>query len=98
MTTKLTNILCAAGLTVSMMFLLSGCEKEGPAEKAGKKIDQAVEQTKENLQDAKETVEDKMTTQGPAEEAGEKIDKSVEKAKKNALEAKENVEEAVKTN
>lgn len=62
------------------LFLLvgiSGCEKEGPAEKMGEKIDQSVEEVK----DAAEEAGDKLTGQGPAEEVGEKIDESVEEVK-----------------
>jgi hypothetical protein len=45
---------------------LLGCEK-GPMEKAGQKIDSAV---------------DKITGTGPAEKAGEKIDEAVRELKK----------------
>jgi len=88
MTTKWTKILCVTGIALGMMFMITACEKEGPAEKAGEKIDQAIEKTQE-------TVEDKMTTQGPAEKAGEKIDETVDAAEEKAKEAKKNVKEAV---
>ncbi len=40
------------------VFALSGCEEQGPMEKTGEKIDQAVEETKEDLRQTKEKVED----------------------------------------
>ena len=46
--------------------LLPGCEK-GPAQKAGEKIDRAVDQ---------------LSGKGPAEKAGERIDKAVDELKK----------------
>jgi hypothetical protein len=48
---------------------LSACEQEGPAERAGERVDEAAER-------AKEAVE----PQGPAERAGEKADEAVERA------------------
>jgi predicted small lipoprotein YifL len=50
---------------------LVACEKEGPVERAGKQIDQGIENTKDALQDA-------VQGQGPAEKAGEKIDRAME--------------------
>jgi hypothetical protein len=44
-----------------------GCEREGPVERAGKGIDQAVEAAK-----------DKLDPAGPAEKAGKKVDRAVE--------------------
>jgi hypothetical protein len=48
-------------LAILGIFLLNGCE--GPAEKKGKKIDNAIEEVK-----------DKVQNKGPAQKAGEKID------------------------
>ena len=47
--------------------LLAGCEQKGPAEKAGQKIDKAVEDTGKELQKAGEKVGEKL------EEAGKKV-------------------------
>ena len=52
-------------LGVGALFFFAGCEAEGPAEKAGEKIDQGV-------QDAKDAV----NPSGPAEDVGAKIDKA----------------------
>ena len=50
------------------MALLAGCEQKGPAEKAGQKIDKAVEDTGKELQKA-------------GEKAGEKLDEAAKKVK-----------------
>jgi len=47
-----------------------GCERQGPVEKAGKQVDQAVEAAK-----------DKLNPEGPVEKAGKKVDQAVEDAK-----------------
>jgi hypothetical protein len=44
-----------------------GCERQGPAERAGQEIDRVVEEAK-----------DKLTPAGPAEKAGQKADHAVE--------------------
>jgi hypothetical protein len=44
-----------------------GCERQGPAERAGKEIDRVVEDAK-----------DKLDPSGPAEKAGKTIDRAVE--------------------
>jgi len=49
-----------------MVFALGGCRSEGPAERAGRKLD--------------ETVDDLTRSKGPVERAGEKIDKAVDSA------------------
>ena len=38
----------------SLMFVAIGCEKEGSAEKAGKKIDQTLDSIKGKINEAKE--------------------------------------------
>lgn len=49
-------------ITVLMMIVLmaglSGCTKEGPVEKAGKKVDKAIEKAGEQTQKAGEKVRD----------------------------------------
>ena len=63
-------------LSVLAGLTLAGCGEKGPAEQAGEKVDQAVEQAKDAIEDAGQ--------QGPAEKAGEAIDKKVEELKENA--------------
>ena len=67
-------------ITLALTLLAFGCDSPGPAEKAGEKIDNAVESTK----DAAGEAVDKITGQGPAEKVGEKIDKTAEKVKESA--------------
>jgi len=67
------------GLLIGMMTIsLWACEKKGPGEKAGEKIDHAAEETKEGMEEAGEAVQDKLDPQGPAEEAGEKVDEAMD--------------------
>ncbi len=52
-------------LTASMILIVlsvgfAGCTKEGPAEKAGKKIDKAIEKTGEQLEKAGENIKDAL--------------------------------------
>jgi hypothetical protein len=61
--------------TLALTLLTFGCDSQGPAEKAGEKIDNAVESTN----DAAGEAADKITGQGPAEKAGESIDETAGK-------------------
>lgn len=47
-------VLCAA----SMLFQLSACESEGPAERAGEKIDRAAEKGDNAVERAEDKVKD----------------------------------------
>jgi hypothetical protein len=60
---KTLTMLAAAALVVG---LLSGCE-QGPMEKAGEKVDKAM---------------DSLSGKGPVEKAGERVDKAVDQLKK----------------
>ena len=60
---------------MSAIFGLAGCQKEGTAEKAGKKIDQATENTGKTLEKAKQSLS------GKAEKTGEYLDDSAITAK-----------------
>lgn len=51
---RLLFMILAAGFTLG----LAGCEKEGPAEKAGKEIDQAVEDVGEAIEEAGDEIRD----------------------------------------
>jgi hypothetical protein len=64
------RVLGSALLVMGGALVGVGCEREGPVEQAGKKVDQAVEQAK-----------DKLNPEGPVEKAGKKIDQAVEQAK-----------------
>ncbi|MCB2218719.1 hypothetical protein [Desulfofustis glycolicus] len=66
----LTLLLCLLAL-----FVFTACESEGPAEQAGEKIDNAVEEAQEGLEEAGDAIED------TAEEAGEKIEDAGDKVR-----------------
>lgn len=66
-------------LLVSAVTGLTACKEEGPAEKAGKKVDQAVEKTNENIEKQSEAiqqnVEKRDETMGrKSESLGEYVD------------------------
>jgi hypothetical protein len=44
-------------LSVALGFALAGCHKEGPAEKAGKKVDKVIEKAGEKAEEAGDKVE-----------------------------------------
>ncbi len=53
----------AQGVITALMIIilsvgLSGCAKEGPVEKAGKKVDKAIEKAGEQIEKAGEKVKD----------------------------------------
>ena len=57
---KLHHGILSAILTGMLVMGLSACEKEGPAEKAGKAMDEAASDVAEGAEEAKEAVEEKM--------------------------------------
>ncbi|MFZ7126713.1 MAG: hypothetical protein ACOWWM_11230 [Desulfobacterales bacterium] len=57
---------------LALVFVLAACEQEGPAERAGEKIDEAAETTAEKMEDAGEAVEEK------AEEVKEEAKKAAD--------------------
>jgi hypothetical protein len=55
---KLVQIVSAA-LVVSALFVaLPGCEKQGPAERAGESIDNAVDKTGDQIEKAGDAIKD----------------------------------------
>ena len=55
------SIQACVGLLLSMSLVfasLSGCEQQGPAERAGEALDEATEEAKEDLGEAKENLEE----------------------------------------
>lgn len=74
-------------LTVALVCgVLAGCEQEGPAEKAGERIDEAVEQTRDAIDDAGQ--------QGTMERMGEKLDQGMEEAGEAVEDAGDEMEDA----
>jgi hypothetical protein len=59
----------------SIMLIVSftACKKEGPAERAGKKIDEVVEKSGEKMKESAEKAGDKI------KEAGEKVKEATKK-------------------
>lgn len=50
----------SAALAISALLVaLSGCQKEGPAEQAGKEVDQAAEKVGEQIEKAGDNVQDR---------------------------------------
>jgi len=73
-------LLLAAVLAIGSLY---GCKQEGPAETAGKKIDQAVEKTGDAVNKAGEEVGKAVEKTGDAlEKAGDKIEDKVKGEKK----------------
>ncbi len=68
----------------AVFFALPGCQKEGPLEKAGKEVDQAVE----NFGQPKA---------GPAEQVGQAVDDAAEKTGQQIEKAGEHVQDAAKS-
>jgi outer membrane murein-binding lipoprotein Lpp len=77
---------------VIALFLLAGCSDPGPAEQAGERIDEAVEETESSVSEAVEETEgsveeavqeaeDTIDPPGPAERAGRAIDEAAEEVR-----------------
>jgi hyperosmotically inducible protein len=68
------RIAVAAGFIAAVSFAgVAGCHEEGPAERAGKALDQAAE-------DAQEGIEDLTDDEGALERAGEATDEALDDA------------------
>ena len=75
--TKIGRIMVAALVLGALVAGLSGCKKkEGPAERAGKEIDKAVDKTGQQINKAVEKTGEKI------EQAGEKIQDAAKDVKK----------------
>jgi len=81
---KFRQTLSAFLVMSAVFFALPGCQKqEGPLEKAGKEVDQAIE----NMGQPK---------QGPAEQAGQAVDNAAEKTGQQIEKAGEKIQDAAK--
>lgn len=69
-TTRATGLLIA-GLSALLLGLATGCEEQGPMERAGERIDEGVE-------DARDAVADAVDEDGPVEETVEDAKKRLE--------------------
>lgn len=74
---KFKNTMGTAVVMTALLAALSGCQKqEGPAEKAGQKIDQAVEKSAEKIDQTTEKLGEKI------EKAGENIQDAAKRDEK----------------
>jgi len=64
---RMAAVVLIATLVTGGALVSVGCERQGPAERAGQEIDRVVEEAK-----------DKLDPAGPAEKAGKKVDRAVE--------------------
>lgn len=55
---KLGKIVSTVVVTGAMLFALSACEKEGPAERAGKDADKAMQSVGKSIEKAGENIQD----------------------------------------
>ena len=76
----------------SLLVLLPGCEKKGSAEKVGEKIDNAVENFGEKLEEAS----DSLTNDGTAENIGEELDEAAKNASEKIEEVSKKIRNTVK--
>ena len=67
---KMIRVVASALLVLGGALVGVGCEREGAVEKAGKQVDQAVEDGK-----------DKINPEGPVEKAGKQVDKAIDDVK-----------------
>jgi outer membrane murein-binding lipoprotein Lpp len=72
---KLKMTIGAAVVMTALLAVLAGCQKqEGPAETAGKKIDQTVEKAGEKIEEVKEKAGEKIEEAGKAMKDSTKSD------------------------
>lgn len=55
-----------ASVFVGLLVMALGCEQEGPAERAGENVDEAVEQSKESMSDAMDAAGEQIEEAGDA--------------------------------
>lgn len=72
----------AATLAAALALAAAGCQEEGPAERAGRAIDEAAD-------DAREGLRELVDEEGPLERAGREADEAFRKAKQETREALE---------
>lgn len=80
----------------ALFFILSGCEKQGSAEKAGKKIDSVVKEAGEKIKEAGEKLDNTVEESSEkVEQAGEKLDNAMEEAGEKIKNAGKSIGDAV---
>lgn len=93
--TKVSKVLIVPVLFF-MAIAMASCSDEGPAERAGKKVDEAVEETGDTFRKAGEKVDETVDeTKDKMKEAAEETGDILEKAGDKIEEAADKAEEAV---
>lgn len=69
----------ALALALPILALAAGCREEGPAEKAGRKIDETLEKLREG-------------DEGPLERTGRELDETAERLREEAEDLRERAE------
>jgi hypothetical protein len=78
---QVSRMAAVAGFVAALSFAgVVACHEEGPAEKAGRAIDDAAESVQEGVQDLGKP-------DGPLEQTGEAADEAIDKTKEAAREA-----------
>lgn len=75
---------------LTSLLILNGCDKQGPAERAGEQVDQSVQDMKE---EAKALFDDPADPPGPAQEAGKALDEAREQTGKKIEQMGKDVQE-----
>ena len=65
-------------ILITLFTFAVACEEQGPAEKAGEALDDAVEEGGDGVEDATDEVKDTFDKDGPLEEAAEKVEDSID--------------------
>ncbi|WP_435892554.1 hypothetical protein [Oceaniferula spumae] len=92
-------LLGAACLGAGSLFITS-CEKEGPAERVGKELDEAADKSSDKLDEAAEKAKEeareaKEKAEEAAENAREKVEEAADAARDKARETQGEIEEAI---
>lgn len=84
-------------LTTVSAFGLAACDNKGPAEQAGEKLDNSVEQLQEKSKDAADSTKEALglKEKGTMEKLGEKLDETGQSIKEGTNEQVDNAREAM---
>ena len=67
-TRRIASAVVFCALAATLGFATAGCEKKGPAERAGEKIDNVADK-----------IDDAVDPKGPVEKLGRKVDRAVDR-------------------
>lgn len=68
---RISTMLFAVAVSIALMFGAVGCDREGPAERAGENIDRAAERAGDKIEEASEKAAEKI--EDAKEDVGDKI-------------------------